>query len=232
MKSNKIVFIILILLAVVFAAGIGSQFLTGSTQEEDELSEDEAIAQAKKLVNDWVGSLARSLDFLSPSFDRKRLQANTSCLKGQKTFQLTNDTACLVDISPKKDALWNWTDFEKLVLKPEGTTISLQSCRCEKTSTSERGAGFLVNRKKILKLPNRLNLPIHVDPAVFVQSHPQLEVSYFPHGETVVSQCSLGETLVCEDVEAVKIIVLNEGGTLLLACDGCSETDPATISLE
>jgi hypothetical protein len=227
--SSKIVLIILALLAVAFAAGVGGSLMRGSEDEKKKLTQKEQ----QDLMDGWVGSLGRSLDFLSPSLDISRLRPPAPCRKGQKSFRLTNDTACLVRISEKEGGLWDWIDFEKMSLRPASARMSLQMCRCEEDDgTRSRGAGLRVRPKKLVTLSDRLKIPANVATAVIVQGGPQLEVSYFPQGEAVSSDCRGNEALVCEVVTTASLVVLDEGGTLRLACDGCSEAKPAEVRLE
>jgi|GEM_PF-5029903 len=232
MRSNKIVIVILVLLAAAFVAGVGTPYLTGSKDGEQDMTEDEAVEAARGLMDQWVGSLGRSLDFLSPALDVKRLTPPAPCRSGQKTFRLTGDTPCLVRISKRDKGFWDWTDFEKAVLRAESAGLSLQVCRCETSGAAARGPGVRVTPKKLLKVSDRFKFPTHVGADIAVQGRPELEVSYFPKGKTVTAGCGGGKVQVCEVVDAASLVVLDDGGIIRLACDGCTPTTPAVVGIE
>lgn len=234
MTSNKIVLILLVLLAVAFAVCVGTPLLTGSKDNTNkEMTQDEAIDRAKTLMNGWVGSLGKSFDFLSPALDVKRLAPPAPCRKGEKGFRLTNDTPCFVRISEKDEGIWDWTDFQKMVLKADSAGTRVQVCRCEKDDgATARGAGLRVNPGKLLKVSERLKFPSRIGGGVVLQRGPDLEISYFPAGEPVISECGSGKILVCEVVDAASLVVLDEGGTVRLACDGCTPAKPAAVRIE
>ncbi len=228
-KSSKIVLVILALMAVAYAVGIGISLKRGSEEPKQQLSREER----KDIQDGWVGSLGRSLDFLSPSLGISRLRPAAPCRKGQGAFRLTDDTPCLIRISEKEDGFWDWIDFEKMTLRPASARMSLQMCHCEEDDGARsRGAGLRVSPQKMVTLSERLKIPANVATAVIVQGGPQLEVSYFPQGETVSTGCRSGEVLMCEVVTTASLVVLDEGGTVRLACDGCSKANPAEVRLE
>ena len=240
MTSKKIVLIILLLLAVAFVVGVGTPLLTEPDNGGNGWTEAAAIDEANKLMDGWAGSLAGAFDSLSlsPSFDVQRLQPAASCRKGNKSFQLVADAPCIVNISKKQAGSWDWFNFEKMVLSADSDGLSLQVCHCEKDDgAASRGASFRVKTKKVLKVPGRLKLsdrpktPAHPG-GVVVQERPRLEVSYFPKGKAVVSGCESGEIHVCEVVEQASLVVLDDGGTVRLACEGCSASNPAVVTIE
>ncbi|WP_373500176.1 hypothetical protein [Desulfococcus sp.] len=233
MTSQKLVLLILVLIAVAFAVGVGSPLLTGSGDGEKDLTKEEAIGKAKAYMGSWVGSLSMGLDFLRPALDVNRLTPASPCRKGQKTFLLADDTPCRVQISKKESGLLDWIAFEEMALRADPARVSLQVCHCEKsTGPLPRGAGLRVSPKKLVKFSDRLRIPPRVGTGTVVSRRPELAVSYFPKGEAVASGCAGGEILVCEEVDAASLVILEDGGTVQLACEGCTAANPAAVTLK
>lgn len=231
MNSRKIALIVLVGIAVAFAVGVGAPFLSPSGDGEKGLTEEEAIAKARSLEKAWVGALSRGLDFLRPSLDPRRLSPPSPCRIGQKSFRLTGETPCLVQVSPKESGSGGWIAFEEMELRADPAAVSLQVCRCEPaTGAVSRGPEMRVSPGRLVKFRDRMRLPPHGG-GTGVRKLPELMVSYFPMGEAVTSGCPGGKALVCEEATEISLIVQEEGGTARLACEGCTAANPAVVTL-
>ena len=228
MKSQKFALLALAVLVVAFIIGTGTPLLRDSEDRDRELTEEEAMTEADALADSWVSSLEDFLDFLSPGLNSSRLKPASSCRFGEKTFRLIDSGPCLIQISKKAGGAWDWRDFEKAVLKPENANVKLKVCYCEKEGgSSRRGMGRGSTVKKTLKVSDRIRIPHNIGIGVVVQQRAELRVSYFPNGETVSASCDK-----CEDVEEVSLVVLDDGGTIRLACEGCSSEKPGIVMLK
>lgn len=232
MNSRKIALIVLVGIAVAFAVGVGAPFLSPSGDGEKGMTEEEAIAKARGLEKAWVGALSRGLDFLRPSLDIRRLSPPSPCRIGQKSFRLTDETPCLVQVSPKESGSGGWIAFEEMEFGADPAAVSLQVCRCESaTGAVSRGPEMRVTPGRLVKFRDRMRLPPHGGVGPAGRKRPELMVSYFPMGEAVTSGCPGGKVLVCEEVKEISLVVEEAGGTARLACEGCTAPNPAVVTL-
>jgi len=237
MNAKKIAILTLVILVIAFVAGIGSPLLMDSRDQNEVLTEEEAMKKAKELMNSWVASLNKALDFLSPSLNVGRMKPVSPCRFKEKIFRLRDNKTCLIPVSKKGDDDWNWRDFEKAVLKPQSTKVNLKVCYCEKRGhTSERGPAADLIAGKRLKISDKLKVFHALEmegSGTAGKKRPVVAVSYFPEGEAVTSSCDNDdETLVCKSVDEVSLVVLEEGGTISLTCEGCTPQKPVSVMMQ
>ncbi len=112
MKQNKLVIVVLIILAVLFALGQSANLLRD--KKENKFSLD----KAKK----YIGFIDRAMARFSPVLDSGRLK-NSVCKTVDKPYTLTNEDACDINIDESKDK----AKFEKAILtvKPDNVKVKV-----------------------------------------------------------------------------------------------------------
>lgn len=209
MKQNKLVIVLLVVLAIAFAIGLGSGVFRENGENDSELT----MSKAKTYQDRWVSSLKKKLSFFSEPLDKRRLNRRAKCQTADRTYKLTDGKECSVSIAASSDG----ENIEEATLTVEGNNAKLfvaypgtGDCK------SDRGmktAFKTIKTPKVAVGIGKIKQPnVKKDP-----SPPQLElvVAFMPGGTREV------EESYCQAVKEVKLSVIEKGGTIKLKCNGC-----------
>jgi len=213
MKQNKLVIVVLVIITVLFILGLSSDFFRGDDDKDD----DKSISKVEKFKDRWLGALD---DMMAPFQDS---------LDSHNTFKLTkNRKKCTIAIARRDGAA-----AQKAVLsvKPGNVKVWIPYPKDEPCPTATRGSLITLGKFKQSKAtigfakikPGKIK-PGQAQGGTSQQSL-RLDFIYTPAGEDP-------QKARCEAAGEVKLMVLENGGTLNLVCTGCDNNRSVTVALE
>ena len=219
MKQNKLVIVVLIIIALLFVIGLGANLFRNKEDKNNGLS----MSKAGELKNGWLGSMESAMAVFSDALDSSRLQKRSNCQTDGRTYKLVDESTCEIMIDRK-----NGAEFEKAVLTVEDADVKVlvpypDDEACPETT---RGSGISLKKFKRPQAPAGTAeiRPDRVQPGASRQPL-QLSVVYIPKGGDE-------EKAKCEVTEDIGLTVLEEGGKLRLQCEGCNKNRTVTVTLK
>jgi len=209
-KKSKVVIVVLIVIGVVFAFGLGTNLLPKEGEPEGGKKADKQ--KQKKSVEGydkkgWIGSMDKFMGRFSPRLDVRRLQGpkpGSQCRLDKGVLELfANNTDCVLNIGPRRRDCDD--DYESMTL----TLV--------KDATATRDAAARIKINPALIQAQRLNRYKLKMAAIA----PKL-VKYQPAGESKFEP-------VDERDGEFRLVVLKQGGTLKFECTSCSKNRPVTL---
>lgn len=213
MTKGKVVIVVLILLGVLFAFGLGANLMPKEGEPEGGKNADEE--QQKKSVegydkNGWIGSMDKLMGRFSPRLDASRLQRSNDgveCKRKDNVLTFNSNTGCAIKIRSRLPGCDD--DYES-------TTLKL----AEGGAATRAAAARMKMNPALMQAQQRSRLK----PQLAVIT-PKLVVKYRPGGES-------GYKSVEERRGEFRLVVLEKGGDLKLSCTGCGNNQPVEVSLE
>jgi hypothetical protein len=225
MKQNKLVIVVLVIITVLFILGLSSDFFRGDDDKDD----DKSISKVEKFKDRWLGALDDMMAPFQDSLDSRRLDPKEQCQIDDNTFKLTkNRKKCTIAIARRDGAA-----AQKAVLsvKPGNVKVWIPYPKDEPCPTATRGSLITLGKFKQSKAtigfakikPGKIK-PGQAQGGTSQQSL-RLDFIYTPAGEDP-------QKARCEAAGEVKLMVLENGGTLNLVCTGCDNNRSVTVALE
>ena len=209
-KKSKVVIVVLVLIGVVFAFGLGTNLLPKQGEPEggkkaDKQQQKQSVEAYNK--NGWIGSMDKLMSRFSPQLDVRRLQGpkpGVPCSMDKDVLELfANNAGCQLTILPRLRRCDD--DYESVTL----TLVK------DATATRDAAARFKLNpalmQAQHLK---RYKLKMATIPPKLVMYQPAGESKFEPVEE--------------RDGE-FRLVVLKQGGTLKFECTSCSRNRPVTL---
>lgn len=229
MKQNKLVIVVLVIIAVLFVLGLSSDFFRG-----DDKDDDKSISKVEKFKDRWLGALDQAMAPFQDTLDSRRLDPKEQCQIDDNTFKLTkNRKRCTIAIARRDGAA-----AQKAVLsvKPGNVKVWIPYPKDEPCPTATRGSRVTLGKFKpskatigIAKIKPFKTKPGKIKPGQAQggasQKSLRLDFIYTPADEDP-------QKARCEASGEVKLMVLEEGGTLKLECRGCDDNKSITVALE
>jgi hypothetical protein len=221
MKQNKVVIVVLVVIALLFVLGLSSGVFRSKSGNDDKLT----MSKAENQNTGWMAWLDKAMKPMRHSLDSRRLAPRATCQTGDYTYQLNDEKACDIPIAVSSDGV----DVENAEISVAGQNVSvvLAYSSNEKDSESTRGMGVSLNK---FKTPLKMTDIGKLKPPKVQPSSPQppleLTVSYFPGGKVEAPNKT-------KKVEGkVGLTVLERGGTLRLQCKGCNRQQKRAIEIK
>ena len=108
MKQNKLVIVVLVVIAVLFVLGLSS----GAFRNKDKKNDDLSMSKAQELKNSWIGNLDDVMAPFRSSLDIRRIKKRPECQVSDGIYKLTGkQDTCRIIIAAKDGA-----DIEEAVL--------------------------------------------------------------------------------------------------------------------
>jgi hypothetical protein len=219
MKQNKLAIVVLIVLAVLFVLGMGSNLFRDKKDKDNELS----MRKAGDLKNRWIGSMESAMAPFRSALDSGRLKKRSNCQTGDKTYKLTDQDECYIIIERAKDG----AEFEKAIVAVQeaNVKVSVPYPDDEPCPITTRGSAVSFST---FKQPKAITGIAKIKPDKFQadasQQSLELSVVYIPAG-------GKEKKAKCEVTEDVSLMVLEEGGKLKLQCKGCNQKQDRTVTV-
>lgn len=221
MKQNKVVIVVLVIVALLFVLGLSSGVFRSKDNKDDNLT----MSKAEKQDTGWMAWLNDAMKPFRPSLDSQRLAPPATCRTDNRSFRLTDEKACDIPIAPSIDG----KEVENADITVEDPKVSVQLAYFsdEKDSESTRGMpislGKVKTAKKVIDI-GKLRPP--KVPTGSIQTPLELTVVYLPKGEEKEPNKKMA-------VEGeVRLTVLEKGGTLRLQCKGCNAQNQRVIDVK
>jgi hypothetical protein len=220
MKQNKLVIVVLVVIAVLFVLGLSSGVFRNKDDQDDKLS----MSKAEKQKGGWMAVLDGAMEPFRSGLDGRRLSMRPDCQIGDQAYQLTEQmNKCDIFIAAKDGA-----DVEKAVLsvKDSQVKVMVPYPDDEACPQATRGVRLPLGKVKTSKAVADFARakPGHSQGGAS-QPPVKLSVIYVPAGAD--------ETKArCEVTGDVNLMVLAQGGTLRLECDGCDNQRTVTVTLK
>jgi hypothetical protein len=226
MKQNKLVIVVLVVIAVLFVLGLSSGVFRDKEKNDDALT----MSKAQFYKERWVASINGALSPMGDKLKLGRMIVPAECKADGQSFKLTRQTpSCDITIKVKKRA-----SVQKAVLSIKTdrvrTRVSYpddQPC-APAAAVSTRGTLASGNKFKKLKLNPNLG---EIKPGRVKGGDTgalqalTLDVIYTPRGKSEQSK----RCVVTGDID---LAVLEKGGTLRLECKGCQDDKSIVVALE
>jgi hypothetical protein len=221
MKQNKVVIVVLVIVALLFVLGLSSGVFRSKDDKDDNLT----MSKAEKQNAGWMAWLNDAMKPFRHSLTRERLAERATCQTGDRSYQLTDEKACDIPIAPSIDG--EKVENAAITVKDPKVRVQLAYFSDEKDSESTRGMpislGKVKTAKKVIDIgkfrPPRV-------PTGSIQAPLELTVVYLPKGE----ENKPNKTMAVEG--EVRLTVLEKGGTLRLQCSGCNKQNQRVIEVK
>jgi len=221
-KKSKVIIGALIVIGVVFAVGLGTNLLN---KEGEGTGKKEDVDKYKR--EGWIGSMDNMLGRFSPRLDVRRLLPLPDCdprsglrppncrdapadfiecSRNGNVLTFTGNAECGINIRPRLPGCDN--DYQSTTLK------------LAKGAAATRAAAARIKMKPVLMQAQ----PFSRDKPELAAITPKLTVKYQPNGKTEEKVNLQGE-------KEIRLVVLEQGGTLKLSCTGCSKNQPVEVIL-
>jgi hypothetical protein len=225
MKQNKLVIVVLVVIALLFVLGLSSGVFRDKDNKDGELS----MRKAENQNTGWMAWLDGVMEPFRKGLDRRRLSMRPDCQIGDQTYKLTGQRQeCDIFIAAK-----NGAGVQKAVLSVQGGQVKVlvpypddEPCAkatrgvrksLSKVKTSKAVADFSRNK------PGNIIKPGNTPGGAF-QQPVELSVIYPADQDEAQARCE-----VTGDVD---LMVLAQGGTLRLKCKGCENNRTVTVTLK
>ena len=145
MKQNKLVIVVLVIIAVLFVLGLSSDFFRGDDDKDD----DKSISKVEKFKDRWLGALDDMMAPFQDSLDSRRLDPRNpmeKCQIDDNTIKLTkNRKICTLAITARDGAA-----AQKAVLsvKPGNVKVWIPYPEDEPCPTATRGSRVTMGKFK------------------------------------------------------------------------------------
>lgn len=217
-KKSKLIIVVLIVIGVVFALGLGTNLIDkeGEPRTNENMTQKQKEEEEQRAVDDydrkgWMGSMDNLLGRFSPRLDASRFRRSNEgaeCKREGNILSFNSNTGCAIKIL-ERDRESDCDD------KYESTTLKL----AEGTAAT-RAAAARIKMKPVLMQTQPFN---RVKPELAVVK-PTLTVVYKPTGES-------GYEPVKKRHDEFRLVVLARGGDLKLGCTGCGTNQPVEVNL-
>jgi hypothetical protein len=228
MSSQKVTFIVLVVIAILFVVGQGGGLFRDDKSDKDpDQKRQQEISQEQ---SGWTGAIQGGLGWLNllDKLEERRISAwsaspsgDASCT-GQRVDGrtiLTMGAECKLSTSIAKA-----DDEQELKLKViEGCGESREFARLNRISTVVVEAKPHIVPGRITARPSGEALSESAD-----KRWPKLWVSFKPTGENEVT---MDDPWVCGD-KPVTLIIMPQGGTLTLDCGSCTDEKKLKIEID
>lgn len=224
MKQNKLVIMVLVVIAVLFVLGLSS----GAFRNKDKKNDDLSMSKAQELKNSWIGNLDDVMAPFRSSLDIRRIKKRPECQVSDGIYKLTGkQDTCKIIIAAKDGA-----DIEEAVLSVKEGNVNLQVPYPddEPDPTVSRGPQILPGRldraktiTDIAGIRPGIGLPGVSQPTL------QLSVVFIPADGPANGD---DKKTRWEVTKEVNLMVLEKGGTINLECKGCSDKQTVTVTLK
>jgi hypothetical protein len=225
MKQNKLVIVVLVVIAVLFVLGLSS----GGFRKKDKKDDDLSMSKAQELKkNSWIGNLDNLIAPFRSSLDFGRIKKHPECQVSDGIYKLTGkQDTCNIIIAAKDGA-----DIEEAVLSVKEGNVNLMVPYPDDKSdpTVSRGPQILPGRLKHSKAITDIAgiRPGAGLPGVSQQPL-QLSVVFMPAEGPANGD---DQKIRWEVTKEVKLMVLEKGGTINLECKGCRDNQTVTVTLK
>jgi hypothetical protein len=218
-KKSKLIIVVLIVIGVVFALGLGTNLIDkeGEPRTNENMTQKQKEEEDQRAVDDydrngWLGSMDQLMGRFSPRLDASRFRRSNEgaeCKREGNILSFNSNTGCAIEILGRHPQQDDCDD------KYESTTLKL----AEGTAAT-RAAAARIKMKPVLVQTQPFN---RVKPELAVVK-PTLTVAYKPTGES-------GYEPVKKRRDEFRLVVLKQGGTLKLNCSGCGNNQPVEVNL-
>lgn len=227
MKQNKVAIVVLVIVALLFVLGLSSGVFRSKDDKDDKLT----MSKAEKQDTGWMAWLNDAMKPFRQSLDSRRLAPRATCQTGDRSYRLTDEKTCNIKIAASIDE----EEVENADITVEDPKVSVKlryysngkDPESEKDSESTRGMpislGKVKTAKKLIDI-GKLRPP--KTPTSSIQPPLELTVVYLPEGE----ENEPNNTMAVEG--AVRLTVLEKGGTLRLQCKGCNGQNKRVIEIK
>jgi len=225
MKQNKLVIVVLVVIALLFVLGLSAGVFRDKDNQDDELS----MSKAENQNTGWMAWLDGAMEPFRKGLDRRRLSMRPDCQIGDQTYKLTGQKQeCDIFIAAKEGAA-----VEKAVLSVQGGQVKVMvpypdDEPCAKATRGVRQPLSKVNKSKAIAnfariKPGNIIKPGNTPGGTFQQP---LELSVIYPADQDEAQAR------CEVTGDVDLMVLAQGGTLRLKCKGCDKNRSVSVTLK
>jgi len=219
MKQNKLVIVVLVVIAGLFVLGLSSGVFRNKDDQDGELS----MSKAENQKTGWMALLDGAMEPFRSGLDRRRLSKRPGCQTGDQTYKLTGQNKeCNIFIAAKDGA-----DVEKAVLavKDGQVRVMVPYPDDEPCPQATRGVPLPLSKVKNSKaIADFARIKPGTIPEGTFQQPVKLTVIYPADADETKNRCE-----VTGDVD---LMVLAQGGTLRLECEGCDKNRSVTVALK
>jgi hypothetical protein len=219
MKQNKLVIVVLVVIAVLFVLGLSAGVFRNKDDKDGELS----MSKAENQKTGWMALLDGAMEPFRSRLDSRRLSMRPDCQIGDQTYKLTGQKKeCDVFIAAK-----NGAGVEKAVLSVKGGQVKVMVPYPDDEPCAQASRG--------VRLPVS-NVKKSMAVADFARIKPgniQGGASLRPVELSVIYPADQDEADARWEVTGdVDLMVLAQGGTLKLKCEGCDNNRTVTVTLK
>jgi hypothetical protein len=227
MKQNKLVIVVLVVIAVLFVLGLSSGVFRNKDDKDDKLT----MGKVQKLKESWLGSLDGAMDRFRSGFDNQRLDKwAVDGQTGERSYTLSDDKEHITTIAAKdgagvkKAVLSVVNDSARISVKIKVPISKEDPC----PEPTPRGVPTSFNKLKKSKAiidigkikPGRVTTGTTQQPL-------ELYVVYTP----AIPDSEEAKSKRCEETGDLDLTVLDMGGELELKCKGCNPNRTVTVKL-
>ncbi len=219
MKQNKLVIVVLVVIALLFVLGLSAGVFRDKDNQDDELS----MSKAENQNTGWMAWLDSAMEPFRSGLDSRRLSMRPDCQIGDQTYKLTGQKKeCDIFIAAKDGA-----GVQKAVLSVQGGPVKVivpypDNEPCAKATRGVRLPLSKVKKSKAVADLARIKPGSSQGGAL--QKPVELSVIYPADQDEAEARCE-----VAGDVD---LMVLAQGGTLKLKCKGCENNRTVTVTLK
>jgi len=219
MKQNKLVIVVLGVIALLFVLGLSSGILRDKDNQDGELS----MSKAENQNAGWMAWLDGAMEPFRSGLDSRRLSMRPDCQIGDQTYKLTEQKQeCDIFIAAKDGAA-----VQKAVLSVQGGQVKVlvPYPDDEPCAKATRGVRQPLSKLKTSKaVADFARIKPGNTPGGAFQKPVELSVIYPADQDEAEARCE-----VTGDVD---LMVLAQGGTLKLKCKGCENNRSVTVTLK
>jgi hypothetical protein len=228
MKQNKLVIVVLVVIALLFVLGLSSGVFRDKDDGDDKLS----MSKVQELKERWIGSLDRAMDPFRSGFDNQRLDNwAIDSRTGERTFTLSDDKEHITKIAAQ-----DGDGVEKAVLSVVNNNAKINvkimvPYSKDESCPKSTPRGVLTSFNKLKKSKANINIgkikPGRVTTGT-IQKPLELSVVYTP----AISDSEKAKIHRCEERGDLDLTVLDIGGELDFQCKGCNPNRTVTVTLK
>jgi len=231
MKQNKLVIVVLVIIAVLFIIGLSSGVFRDKEKSGDKLTMSKAQAYKKR----WAASLNEKMSSFRTPLDTGRLSDRAICpqppgsarvinLGPDRSIELDSELECSIKIAESKDD----EDLESAILTVGGGNAALK--------VAYPGIGACSKSRGMKSSFKTIKTPI-VTPGLGKIKQPKVKQGLTPPKyELIVAYLPADNEKVnetyCSAVEKINLAVLKKGGTIVMKCTGCDRQKKKTIRVK
>jgi hypothetical protein len=219
MKQNKLVIVVLVVIAVLFVIGLSSGLFRENGKKDDELT----MSKADTLDDRWLVSLAKRASPFRDPLDRRRLAERSNCQVGDRTYKLNDGNICEITIAPSEDA--EKVENAVLTVADNNATLKVAYPTLDVCPAS-RGMKAPLKKMKTSKMTigvGKIKHPVPQKDASPAQL--ELVVLYLPNEKGKKHEN------FCRTVDKVEVAVLRTGGKIQMRCRECMREPKMTVGV-